>query len=242
MTKIVTTSWDDGSRDDLATADLLREYGVGGTFYVHSQSLERKDGLTRGDLIDLGGSFEIGAHTRSHRDLTALTDAEVVDETRSNRSLLEEITGNRVEMFCFPGGRYDDRVVRLLKPEGFLGMRTTDAFFTNIRRTAPLMPVTLHAFPHLKKIHMKHAIKYGNWDGFMRYMFRLKCAKDWKELACRLFDIVLKEGGVWHLWGHSWEMEELRLWSDVREVLEYVSRRKGVHYLSNGATMRRIHG
>jgi hypothetical protein len=31
-----------------------------------------------------------------------------------------------------------------------------------------------------------------------------------------LFDRVLKEGGVWHLFGHSWQIEEMGLWDDLK--------------------------
>jgi hypothetical protein len=57
----------------------------------------------------------------------------------------------------------------------------------------------------------------------------------WLELGKRLFDAVLEKGGIWHLCGHSWEVERLGLWEDLREILNYVGRREGVSYVPNCA-------
>jgi hypothetical protein len=48
-----------------------------------------------------------------------------------------------------------------------------------------------------------------------------------------LFDQVLREGGLWHLYGHSWEIEQGGLWAGLAEMLDYVCGREGVLYLSN---------
>jgi hypothetical protein len=48
-----------------------------------------------------------------------------------------------------------------------------------------------------------------------------------------LFDRVLQEGGIWHLLGHSWETEKLGDWSQLREMLDYVSGKPRVRYLTN---------
>ena len=66
------------------------------------------------------------------------------------------------------------------------------------------------------------------------YATHFRCAENWVELAKILFDSVLRNGGLWHLYGHSWEIEELRLWDSLKEVLDYVSNRHGVLYLANG--------
>ena len=60
----------------------------------------------------------------------------------------------------------------------------------------------------------------------------------WVDLARLLFDTVLENGGVWHLYGHSWEIHELNLWEELRIVLDFVSNRPGVLYLCNGSVVR----
>ena len=46
---------------------------------------------------------------------------------------------------------------------------------------------------------------------------------------------TLRQGGTYHLWGHSWEVDARGDWQRLERVLEYVSRRHGVAYVANGA-------
>jgi hypothetical protein len=66
------------------------------------------------------------------------------------------------------------------------------------------------------------------------YATHLRCADNWVEFAKLIFDAVLRRGGLWHLFGHSWEIEELKLWDGLTEILDYVANRPGVLYLANG--------
>ena len=61
---------------------------------------------------------------------------------------------------------------------------------------------------------------------------------DWLELAKKLFDSVLQNGGIWHLYGHSWEIDDLGLWEDLEQILDYVCNRKGVTYVPNWELIR----
>jgi len=54
-------------------------------------------------------------------------------------------------------------------------------------------------------------------------------------LGKRFFDVVLKDGGFWHLYGHSWEIERVGLWGGLRELLDYICRHDGVSYIPNAA-------
>jgi hypothetical protein len=33
--------------------------------------------------------------------------------------------------------------------------------------------------------------------------------KDWDRIAAESMDFIINNGGVWHLWGHSWEILKL---------------------------------
>jgi hypothetical protein len=48
-----------------------------------------------------------------------------------------------------------------------------------------------------------------------------------------VFDEVLAKGGVFHLWGHSWEVDKNNDWYALRRVLDYISQRPEVTYLAN---------
>jgi hypothetical protein len=58
---------------------------------------------------------------------------------------------------------------------------------------------------------------------------------NWDDLAIALFDQTLTTGGVFHLWGHGWEIDVRRDWKRLERVLDHIGGRPGVSYLPNGA-------
>ena len=48
------------------------------------------------------------------------------------------------------------------------------------------------------------------------------------------FDRCLDRGGVFHLWGHSWEIDARDDWRRLDRVLAYISGHPGVRYIRNG--------
>jgi hypothetical protein len=102
------------------------------------------------------------------------------------------------------------------------------------------MPTTLQAFPHRPATYVRHLVKRRRWNSLSHYCSELYRYRDWVQLGKRLFDDTLTVGGVWHLWGHSWEVEALNLWDELEELLDYVAKRPGVVYASNGETLDRL--
>jgi ABC-type uncharacterized transport system YnjBCD substrate-binding protein len=48
-----------------------------------------------------------------------------------------------------------------------------------------------------------------------------------------MFDRVNREGGVFHLWGHSWEIDRYKDWDRLEKVLRYISGHENVTYATN---------
>ena len=48
--------------------------------------------------------------------------------------------------------------------------------------------------------------------------------KSWDKIALSTLDFVVNNGGVWHLWGHSREIEENGDWIRLEAVLNAISR------------------
>jgi peptidoglycan-N-acetylglucosamine deacetylase len=236
--RIVTTSWDDADPADLKLADLLSSRELTATFYVPI-GYDQRPVLRSGELRELATrGFEIGGHGLSHRVLTRLQPDGVAREVRGCKDRLEEILSKRVEMFCYPKGRCDSTTARYVKEAGYEGARTTRLLFTALRFDPFKMPTSLQAYPHRTLAYLKNSFKGGNVRGLYRSLSRPARQGNWVELGCRLFDRVLKFGGVWHLFGHSWEIEKFGLWGDLKEIFDYVSQREGVMYLSNGETLQ----
>jgi len=235
--RFVTTSWDDGDCADLKLAELLRLKGIRGTFYIPINY--RQEPLSRAELRTLASEeFEIGAHGWSHKHLWGLRPGEVCQEVRPCKDVLEDILGKRVEMFCYPRGRYDTNVIRTLQGAGYRGARTVRMLAIRPTFDPFEMPTTVQVFPHAPFTYLKNALRARSLDSLQSCISQMAHLRSWVELGKRLFDAVLENGGVWHLCGHSWEIEQLGLWDDLREILEYVCRRDGVRYVSNCALLQ----
>jgi peptidoglycan/xylan/chitin deacetylase (PgdA/CDA1 family) len=230
---LVTTSWDDGDLLDLRLAEMLHSRGVNATFYVPIQGY-RKQALSYAQLRGLAEhGFEIGAHSVSHRLLRGLSDAELVAEINPCKPALEDITGSEVRMFCYPEGRFDSNTIRALETAGYVGARTVRMLSTQTDFDRFEMPTTVQSFPHPPSTYLKNAAKAGNLEGLQTCFSQRSRLRNWVDLGKRLFDSVLANGGVWHIYGHSWEIEELGLWNGLAELLDYVSHRQGVSYMAN---------
>jgi peptidoglycan-N-acetylglucosamine deacetylase len=230
---IVTTSWDDGDQLDLKLAEVLRATGVGATFYIPIQHY-RSQVLSRAEmrsLVDKG--FEIGAHSVSHKLLRGLSERELSAEITPCKPILEDIVGDEVRMFCYPRGRYDANTVRAVKKAGYSGARTVRMLFTGTDFDPFQIPTTVQSFPHSPSTYFRNAAKECKFESLRACLSHRSGLRNWIELGKRLFDSVLERGGVWHMYGHSWEIEEYGLWNDLGELLEYVSRRPGVRYVPN---------
>jgi hypothetical protein len=233
---IVTTSWDDGHPLDLRLADLLADCGVPATFYVAPRNCERPV-LPASDIRRLGERFEIGAHGLTHRILTRLDDRNLEREVFEGRRWLEDLLGRPVDTFCYPKGRHDVRVRRAVVRCGYVGARTTQVLHLDLPQDPWLVWTTLGAKRRSLRKWCGHWLKRPDCP-FFRDFVLAGFGRSWARLACRLFERALREGGVWHLWGHSWEIEELGLWADLREVLRTVAGRDDVAYLPNSEVMR----
>jgi len=61
----------------------------------------------------------------------------------------------------------------------------------------------------------------------------LRCL-EWDTLAKAMFDQVIKEGGIYHIWGHSWEIDEHDDWERLENVFRYISANPKATYVTNG--------
>jgi hypothetical protein len=96
------------------------------------------------------------------------------------------------------------------------------------------MPTTLQAFPHCRTNYFRNLCRAKNVSGLWRLSTEFRAVPSWIDLGKRLFNQVLEYGGIWHLYGHSWEIDDLKMWSQVTQMLDYVSHREEVLYLTNG--------
>ena len=231
---LLTTSWDDGSLHDLRLAELLAKYGLPGTFYVPLSN--SRPTLSNAQIRGLSRQFEIGAHTVSHVPLRGLTTSQARQEIADSKKWLEDILGKPCSIFCFPGGGYARIHLQLLREAGFVAARTVELLSLQRPRTGhgiALIPTTLQAYPHRASSYFRNAAKRLSVEGVWN-LLRGSRARGWPAFAEILLERAADVGGVFHLWGHSWEIEENGQWRVLDEALAAISEyRKCASLLTN---------
>lgn len=236
----VTTSWDDGSLKDLKMMELLLKYSLAGTFYIPVKNEERPV-MSAQDIRELDTGFEIGSHTYNHRTLPGLSTREMKKQILDGKRGLEQLLGRKVPSFCYPKGKFSPRAIQCVKNAGIKIARTTRAFRISPNGTPFVCDTSLQAFPEKPLIHLRHGLKEFNFVGIYLYATKLHLTSNWKLLAMNLFDKAAQTGGIWHLWGHSWEIEKFGLWKDLEEIFQYVAGHGRAVYLTNGELAENQH-
>ena len=230
---IVTTSWDDGHPLDLRLAGILSTLGMRGTFYVPID-YNAQPRMTCAELRALRSmNMEIGSHTVTHPRLTRVSDQVALREFRESKETLEQMLGDVVPSFCFPEGKFARRFQPLLRAAGYRLARTTVAFRTDSDFDPYAMPVTFQLWPHPRQVLARHALKEGNLLGLSNWARLWRAQTDLPALAELIVDHIQQTGGILHIWGHSWEMEQAGLWPLFHEVMTRVANWPGVEYLTN---------
>lgn len=237
--RIVTTSWDDGDRADLRLANILRSRGIAGTFYIPTSPYGARPALTHADLRNLSGEgFEIGAHGVTHKLLWGLSAEKLAEEVNPCKPFLEDIIGREVRMFCYPCGRYDANVIRALRNAGYWGARTLRMLSTRLEFSPFEMPTSVQIIPHPRVAYIRNVLRARKMEGVRVLLGHMPSLDNWLKLSKELFDSVLQNGGVWHLYGHSHEIDKLGLWNGLAELLDYVGKRPEVTYVPNCELIR----
>jgi len=219
MQTCITTSWDDGHPSDLRVAEMLSRHGLRGTFYI-PRSIDT--GLmSTAQMRELASGFEIGAHTLNHVFLDTVDDAQAAEEISGSRAWVQDVTGQACPMFCPPAGRFNPRHLPILQRSGFVGFRTVEFLsldWPRARHHLLEMPTTLQAYPQPVMGYVRNGLKrlaFGNLWRFVVHGF----AGEWSSISRRLLRHALRVGGVFHLWGHSWELEQTQQWERLDLVL-----------------------
>lgn len=143
--RCVCLTFDDGYEDNLTAADLiLAQFNARATLYLvadrrggwsskkkahHSDDeLAAEPKLSDDQVRAMVGSgrWELGGHTRTHANLTALPPDEARDEVMASSVELQNLGQTPPKTFAYPFGLFNSDHVLMAREAGFVGAVTTE--------------------------------------------------------------------------------------------------------------------
>lgn len=235
--RTITTSWDDGHPADGRLSELLAKYDLKATFYIPRSNPEHAV-MEENEIYALSRDFEIGGHTLHHTNLKKLNREDAIAEIRGCHRWLSDIVQEEPLSFCPPFGAFGDDSLAAIYQTGFRAIRTTDLLSTQLPPGRPekpregLLHTTLQAFPHTAFTYFKHLVirrRFGSFNCWRHSGY----SGDLLRLLEHYLQHIEENGGCFHLWGHSWEIEENNHWAMLEEVFRRISRLPGFTYVEN---------
>ena len=169
-------------------APVLERLGWPAVLFLVSQRLGQRDDWCRTDpnnsdgathplmsleqALELGRrGFELQSHTRTHPDLTTLSDAALAEELAGSRQELEAALGRPVEYLAYPYGRHDERVMAAARQAGYRAAFSTRSGF-NRRQVDPFQIRRLDIYGTDTPAMLMRKIHFGCNDGSWRQSLR----------------------------------------------------------------------
>ncbi len=197
-------SFDDGHDLDFKVLEMAKGLAVRPMFYIPwtNRGYRGEGGLTDDEVTKLSLSSEIGFHSYSHpRDIKELETVIVEHEVVGGKGELEQLIGRSIRSFCYPRGKYDYRTVQAVRCS-YTEARTTKIGAITQDFDPAMKPTTVHIYPGKP-----------DYDGL-----------SWSEYARKKFGEAqaLGDGGYFHIWGHSWELEKFDLWDEFGDFVKFL--------------------
>jgi peptidoglycan/xylan/chitin deacetylase (PgdA/CDA1 family) len=129
----IILTFDDGYQDFYANAyPILRKFNDQATIYIITAKVGQAGYMTWDELRQLALThlITIGAHTRTHPDLSVLPALRSWNELSGSKADLERKLGITVRHFAYPSGEYSPTVLRQAAEIGFATAVTTHEGFS----------------------------------------------------------------------------------------------------------------
>lgn len=216
--KCLTLSYDDCVEQDIRLCQLMKQYGIAGTFNINTGSYVKEGHvfapgrihrrMTKDRTTKVFGNeplFEVATHSATHPYLNKLPAAHVTRDVLTDRINIEEQFGIICRGHAYPFGTYNDQVMNCLRACGIVYART-----------------------------IKSTEKFSFPEDFLQW--HPTCHHDdprLMELAEKFLAPVETDSRLFYLWGHSFEFEENDNWHIIEDFFKKVAGREDVWYATN---------
>ncbi|MGN1103535.1 MAG: polysaccharide deacetylase family protein [Candidatus Coproplasma sp.] len=214
--KAFTLSYDDGIKADLRLLEIMKKYGLKGTFNLNSRLFDCENWHGRLDEEGTYNAFydcgqEIALHGARHIFLNKVPLSEAVREVVDNREYLEEKFGRIVRGMAYAYNGFNGEVKRVLKDLGVAYARTTRSTYSFDIPTdwLELNPTCHHTEERLNEV----AERFLNSSP----------ADEFKH----------REGWLFFLWGHSYEFDDDDNWEIIEDLAQKLSKKEDIWFATN---------
>ncbi len=125
-----TLSYDDGRGFDIRLIEIMRKYGLAGTFNLNSTHFARnvKACMSVDDIKSIfGNDTEIALHGYDHLPLARVTSELAMRDIVADKEYQEKAFGQIIRGMAYAYGSYSDEVISMLRSAGVVYARTTKA-------------------------------------------------------------------------------------------------------------------
>jgi peptidoglycan/xylan/chitin deacetylase (PgdA/CDA1 family) len=199
----VISSWDDAGVGDLRLAELMENYNIP-TVFNWPVNLEKSKNvgrvgkfLTLEQCKEIAKVHEVGSHTLTHQWLTKINTKQARNEIFESRKFWQDETGQEVKSLCYPRGYTNALVIILVKNAGYESARTTAVGNLGVIEDPFKTPTTVHI--GIDRIEYKGQ----TWEVYARKMLS-----------------EATEDSVYHMMGHSWELDRENDWDALETLLK----------------------
>ena len=206
-------------RQTFEVADLLDKHGLKGTFYIPCSNSEGRPVMRSSDVTELGRRFEIGGHTQNHISLTEIAPRAAAVEILANKHRLEDLVSREIRGFAYVRGRHNPMVRRLVEEAGYNYARTIKNLMSTPGDDRFRIPTTAQFFAHSTATYVLNYLSEGPTRDRATILAAVLGEDSLTTRLSNAAEASVRLGGYFHLWGHSWEIDEYDLWDELDRFL-----------------------
>ena len=113
----VVLTFDDGYQDNYENAlPVLARHGFKATFFIITDWVGKPGFMGWEEILQIHRlGHTVGSHSIGHHFLTEIPLAQAKDEIYNSKALIEERLGFPVQFFCYPAGRFNAAIQRMVE-------------------------------------------------------------------------------------------------------------------------------